>query len=312
MDIYDEAVNNYFEYAKSSILQINQVMGRENDGLVDAKSIVFSAMLAYYGLDCLDDIYLAFLKTDFVSCGEKVETVIGRKYNLSSKQIDFIRSHCPGTFYEVVASKDLTTNKCKFKRTIYVDEKADSDVLLRGMIHQMNHVINSIHHPVLKKQGNLGSRMGLAFEQFESRKSNEFQLEEAINELQTSDIMSEAMGFRFYKIDDSGIKELLDSAYALDLERKQASDGGFENVIVQIVKPLYDHELFGAVLIDDRLTGKLNEIKRNFDENTEPGSFGLLLRECGLIESDNDDVKTEEHVETAKTLVKRYIDNCNL
>ena len=56
MNIYDETINDYFEYAKKSILQINQVMNVEDDALVDAKSVVFAGMLAYYGQDFLNDI----------------------------------------------------------------------------------------------------------------------------------------------------------------------------------------------------------------------------------------------------------------
>ena len=312
MNIYDETINDYFEYAKKSILQINQVMNVEDDALVDAKSVVFAGMLAYYGQDFLNDIYLAFLKTEFVLCDEKVDETIGKKYNLNSKQMEFVRKHCPGTFYEVIATKDLATNKCRFKRKIYIDNDLDSDILLRGIVHQMNHVINSIHNPVLKKQGNLGSRMGISFEQFESRKSNEYEVEEAINQLQTDDIMGEIFGFRFYSIEDSSIGNLISSAYLKDEAKKVENDVESENLIIQIIKPLYDHAIFGSSLVDDRINGNLNEIKRSFDSSTEAGCFFTFLRECSMIKPDSEDVENLEHVENAKTLVKRYIDNCNL
>ncbi len=300
-------VNYYINYARSMIKQIDHVKGID-DNLSDIKTLVFAAMLIYYGVEHIDEIYLSFLRTDFIECNGNMSSVIAKKYKLSDEDVMKLLSHCPGTFYAVDGFKNLKTNKYRFKRSIYTSSDVDRATVMKSVLHQMNHVINSFNSPVLKKRGSYVSRMGLSVEHFDSRRIEVLGLEEAINGLQIDEIMTGIESFNDCEIQDPGVRVLCESLFESSKDKEKSSD----DLMTEIVRPLYEEDTFNRRVMTGRFMGDLGRIRNCFDVVVGTGSFSSFLASCDSLEkldSSSDGFLTEK--EKAKTLVKTYVDKCN-
>lgn len=314
-DVYNDEVNKYLDYSKMMIRQINHIKG--SDDLVDLQAVVFAGMIAYYGIDYLDDIYMAFLKCNFVPVDEPLEKVIRDKYGLSTPAVSQIIKHCPGTFYDVVGqefvNKKTRRRKYKFDRTIYVqdDGSIDSDDLIRSVTHQMNHVINSIHNPIVVTfgSGGLASRSGVSYELLASRSSEGYGLESSFNSLQTNEIVNEILGFSFFDIKDPDMKKILDDAFCA-YDKKGGKDGEYDE-LTEIVKPLYSSITFNPILVENRIAGSLKAIESEFDSKTEQGGYWMFRLLCDKVSDPRiSPLISSENKEKAKCYVKQYVANC--
>lgn len=300
-------VNKYIDYSRCMIKQIDHIK-KINDNLSDIKTLIFAGMLSYYGIDCLDDIYIAFLRTNFVSCEKDISEVISSEYNVDFDLIKNASKHCPGTFYLVDGVKNLLTNKYFFQRSIFISQDINLSDLIIGVTHQLNHVINSLHHPILRKRDSYGSRMGVCFEHFDSRRIELLDLEEAINILQVADIINEFERFSYYDINDSGVKAVCDSCFHFSLDKH------FNNELVEIIKPLYDDRWFRQVLFDARYNGILTDIRDEFESKVGLGSYTCFIRACDRISYLDSNVDSDEKTKAkiaAKLLVKTYVNKHN-
>lgn len=315
MSIYDDSINKCLDYSRKMVRQINHIKG--NEVLEDLQTIVFAGMLTYYGEENLDNIYLTFLKCNFVLTGEKIENVLRNKYSLNQAFISKIVNHCPGTFYDVEAkefvNKKTRKRSYKFDRTLYVqgDGQVSIGDLLRSITHQMNHVINSINNPVVNTVSSngygLASRMGVSFEKFVSRTSDGYGLESSINDLQAEEIMDEILGFSFFEIADSKIKNILDEAI---VERDKKEDKNGYSELTEVIRPLYCSLTFNPILINGRLSGRIKAIENEFDENTEFGAYSVFREECDKIsDSRISPLIAKESMEKVKSYVKKYTFN---
>lgn len=303
-NIVEKAINNCISFSRMMIKQIDHVKG-VSDQFEDIKTLVFAAMISYYGMEHLDEVYLAFLKTDFVKCDD-ICSMLQKEYQLPSDVALTASSQCPGTFYDATAIKKLNTNNYKIKRKIYVSDNVSTDILVRNVAFQINRVINSIHNSILKKRKEFGSRMGVSFEYFYSRRNESVALENAFNKLQIREIMDELQRFGLYDIEDEAVREICDKLFC------SYSSDVTDDMIIEIIRPLYENNFFNSVLVSKRLSGDLVGIKNNFDFNTVPGGYSKLLTACEKISRGN--LSEEEVVfckEEAKMLVKSYVDNKN-
>lgn len=307
-ELHRKVNNDLINYSKAMVEQINHAKG-EVTGLEYIQCLVFAGMLSYYGMEHINDIYLAFLWTNFVRCST-INEVINSKYSFSKKDTDKFINHCPGTFYEACAIKNLATEEYKIARKIYVteEEKFASSEILKSIIHQMNHVINSIHDSILLTDDILTSRMGLSLDEFSSRCNHYLDVEEAINRLQTDDIMWRILDFLFYEIDDKEIGSYLDSIIGDAVSRENGEKRVAEDTLGKVIKPLYDNEWFNTFLVDKRISGKIGAIRDEFDSRTVDGCFINLLGFCDEISKEDAGYEEKAISEgCAKMLIKRYI-----
>lgn len=299
-NIMEEAINNCINYSRKLIRQIDHAKGVE-DGLEDIKTLVFAAMVSYYGIEHLDDVYLAFLKTDFVKCSS-ISGMLEEKYNFSKDLSLTASSECPGTFYDATALKKINTDNYKIKRRIYVSDEESVDILVRNIAFQINRVINSVHNPILKKRGAFGSRMGISFEYFDSRRSESVALENAINRLQINELMSELQVFGLYHIEDEAVRKICDQLFNSDFHFEG------DDLLEEIIMPLYQDKFFNSVLVDKRLKGDLVGIKNSFDFNSVPGGYSKFLTACEKLSKGNLSEEDEQlYKEEAKMLVKSVL-----
>ena len=295
-------IDDLLKYCGQMIDQIDHAKGNSSE-LRDAKALAFAGMLGYYqGEWSLDDIYLAFLETDFICLDEPISKMISRKYSLSKKSVDALCSHEEGSFYEVSGYKNDRTKKTKIKRCIYIDKELldKPEVLVERIVHQMNHVLNSRKNSICSKQGKLAARMGVSLDYFVTRKNESLALEEAINGLQVEDIMKIVSGYSKY---------VTDSRYLEIIKKVSEQSKKEDDVMTALVRPLYEDEEFRSVLVDRRLSGRLSGIREAFDEKTEVGAYNSLLACCDVIGStDVTSEKSDICHEQAKALIKKYIE----
>lgn len=298
-------INKILGDSKQIVKQFSRINGTSEE-LNDILCLGFAGMLAYYGQERIDDIYLAFLKTKIVVSDVSIEDLVKRKFKLSSDAVKELVSHGNGTFYDVVGNEFIDKKHkrtYKFNRTIYVqnDGSFDKAKLVRSVVHQMNHVLNSIHNPIVSSQGMLAARMGIALDKLVTRESVDSKVEEAINGLQVEDIMDEIYGFICSDIEDADIRRNLEEMVSCPKEKI------VDDEVTEIIRPLYEDVFFQNILIDRRINGRLSGIRAEFESYTDVGCYRELLDACSGITTASSEEEKEQRKACAKQLVKKYL-----
>ena len=298
IDMNEKEINEFLGFCKENIKQIDHVLGVD-DGLTDVKAIAFAGLVNYYGEEHFNDIYMAFFKTKFVRTTGSINELLS-DFGIGLEDAEKYSKHAPYTFYMPVAKKDLKTNKYSIERTIYVSDYVELDKLVESIVHQMNHVVNSLYNPVVNKRNSgLGARMGVSVDSFATRKCESLKLEEAYNKLQVKDIMDRIMTFSIFDITVLGIISVLDDVFHNTGFSEEKDD-----FMVEIIRPLYLDEDFNKTLVERRLNGRLAGIREEFDSKTEEGSYLQLVGLCDKLANNTH----EEDKEEAKRLVKTYLE----
>ncbi len=311
MNIYDEIINDNLKLSRMMVRQLNSV--KKEDCLEDLQTLVFAGLLTYYGQERLNDIYLAFLRCHFVPVSGDFEKFLRDKYKFNSVVIGNIKRHCNGTFYDVEAheyvNKKTRKRRYKFDRTIYVEDdgNVDLDDLIRSVVHQVNHVVNSINNPVVATLGSngygLSSRMGLSYERFNGRTSEGYALEESINKLQTDEIVDEILGYSYFELEDSALKTIIDEAVSLSSKK----EGVVHDELTEIIRPLYENRNFNDVLVNNRVSGLLKAIEREFDSKTSEGAYSEFRGLCDKVANPViSPIVNQPNVDKVKVFVKDY------
>lgn len=280
----------------NNIKNINHIKRVENDPHEWIKALIFSSMVVYYGSDYINEIFSTFLQADFVICNGSLTKFIKEKYNLDDKTINDLLVKTPGVFYDPTVTRK--NGKYSYKRTIYMGvDEVPNYVLLNGLTHQLNHILNSIKNPTVKKK-NLGlcAREGICLDHLDTRRVINYSLEGAINELQRVDIMK-ALVYLLSRVDIKS--EIITKMGNFPLE---------ESPCIEIINPLYLNPTFRPVLVKNRLNGTISKIKAEFDSKTGEGSYDKLLDICDNLTPAWASEKSKELVDAGKALVKRYID----
>ena len=304
MSEYD--VNEMLNYSRQMIKQINHINGNSNE-VNDILELAFAAMLSHYGKEAINEIYVAFLKTKFVVCDCSISEFLEKKFDASKESIGEVVQHAPGTFYEVNGHEFVDKNhrrKYKFDRTVYIQNNGDVDkaTLVRSVIHQVNHVLNSINNSVVSVRGSLAARMGISLDKFVSRDNLHLRVEEAINDMQASEIMEEVYNFLLNDNIDESFRSTLEEIGSCPKVEKEDDD------LTEILRPLYEDDFFKHILVDRRISGRLNGIREEFESYTDVGCYGDLLDACFIVSTSKDEEEKTQYKGIAKQLVKRYLD----
>lgn len=304
MSNYDS--NEILNYSRQIIKQINHINGN-TDQFDDVLELAFAAMISHYGKEAENEIYVAFLKTKFVTCDGSISDLLKKKFNASPESILDASLHAPGTFYEVNGHEYVDKNRkrtYKFDRTVYIQNNGEVDkaTLVRSVIHQVNHVLNSINNPVVSVQGSLAARMGISLDKFVSRDNLHLRVEEAINDMQASEIMEEVYNFLLCDNIDERFKSVLDEISQCPRVEKE------DDEVTEIIRPLYEDDFFKHILVDRRISGRLNGIRAEFESYTDVGSYGDFLDACFIVATSKDEEEKLQYKGVAKQLVKKYLD----
>ena len=313
MSVYDEIINDNLKLSRMMVRQINHI--KKEDGLEDLQTLVFAGLLTYYGQDKLNDIYMAFLRCHFIPVDGDFDEFLREKYRFNSATIGNIKKHCAGTFYDVEAhefvNKKTRKRRYELDRRIYVqnDGNIDTDELIRSVVHQVNHVVNSIHNPVVATYSSngsgLSSRMGLSYERFNTRSSEGYALEESINKLQTDEIVDEILGYAYFELEDVRDKTMV--AKAVDAASKK--DHIVHDELTEMIRPLYENRSFNDVLVNNRVSGLLKAIEREFDSKTSEGAYSEFRGLCDKVANPViSPIVNKPNVDKVKVYIKEYAD----
>lgn len=313
MSVYDEIINDNLKLSRMMVRQINHI--KKEDGLEDLQTLVFAGLLTYYGQDKVNDIYMAFLRCHFIPVDGDFDEFLREKYRFNSATIGNIKKHCAGTFYDVEAhefvNKKTRKRRYEFDRRIYVqnDGNIDTDELIRSVVHQVNHVVNSIHNPVVATYSSngsgLSSRMGLSYERFNTRSSEGYALEESINKLQTDEIVDEILGYAYFELEDVRDKTMV--AKAVDAASKKEQI--VHDELTEMIRPLYENRSFNDVLVNNRVSGLLKAIEREFDSKTSEGAYSEFRGLCDKVANPViSPIVNKPNVDKVKVYIKEYAD----
>ena len=264
----DEGVNYILSYSKTLVdnLNIGKNVPRE---LKNIQYVVFAGLISHYGFEYVDTIYAAFNSSNFVYTKDSFSDIVR---NINVNGVNVRDAHNVGSFVTLGAKRRLD-GKLQISRTIYItdnDQFESRAKFLEKVVHEINHVVNSINKPVVLYRGNESFRVGMSVSGINGDAGFGRILEESINVLQTADIMKEILNFTQYKVLDPGIRLVLlriKSAYGREL-----NGYGYE-ATTPLVRGLYNNSHFKNLVVSSRLSGLINPIKTDFDSKVGEGCY---------------------------------------
>ena len=264
----DESINYILSYAKTLVDNMNKgrVIPKE---LKTIQYIVFGGLIAHYGFEHVDTIYKAFNSSNFVYTKDSFEELTKNVnyHGIKNNEIGKV-----GSFVSLSARPRLD-GKMQINRTIYImDNTKDEapDLFLEKVVHEINHVVNSVNQPIVLYQGVKSFRIGMSVSEINGTRGFGRILEESFNVLQTADIMTEIVGFTQYTILDPEIKEVLDKIkYAYGQKRPGY---GYE-VTAPLIRDLYNNRKFRNLVVGSRLSGLIKPIRVEFDSKVGEGCY---------------------------------------
>ena len=147
--------------------------------------------------------------------------------------------------------------------------------------------------------------MGLSYERFNTRSSEGYALEESINKLQTDEIVDEILGYAYFELEDVRDKTMV--AKAVDASSKK--DQIVHDELTEMIRPLYENRSFNDVLVNNRVSGLLKAIEREFDSKTSEGAYSEFRGLCDKVANPViSPIVNKPNVDKVKVYVKEYAD----
>ena len=299
----DESINYILSYAKTLVDNMNKgrVIPKE---LKTIQYIVFGGLIAHYGFEHVDTIYKAFNSSNFVYTKDSFEELTKNVnyHGIKNNEIGKV-----GSFVSLSARPRLD-GKMQINRTIYImDNTKDEapDLFLEKVVHEINHVVNSVNQPIVLYQGVKSFRIGMSVSEINGTRGFGRILEESFNVLQTADIMKEIINFSQYDIVDPEIKRGLDKIkYAYG---RQRNGYGYE-FTTPIIRDLYNNRKFRNLVVGSRLSGLIKPIRVEFDSKGGEGSY---YKFCDTVDSIDTEGRVWWHKSEEEKLAEQYIKKYN-
>ena len=299
----DENVNYVLSYAKTLVDNMNKgrIVPKE---LKSIQYVVFAGLLAHYGFEHVETIYKAFNSSNFVYTKDSFEDITKNVKISGIKDIDVSNV---GSFVTLGARR-RPDGKMQINRTIYItDNKADEapDKFLEKVVHEINHVVNSVNQPIVLYQGVKSFRIGMGVSEIGGSRGFGRLLEESVNVLQTADSMTDIVGFTQYTILDPEIKEVLDKIkYAYGQKRPGY---GYE-VTAPLIRDLYNNRKFRNLVVGSRLSGLIKPIRIDFDSKVGEGCY---YRFCDTINTLDSNGRVWWNKSEEEKLIDEYVKKYN-
>lgn len=252
-----------------------------------------------------------------ISCFENTKIIVN-KAKRTFEEAYFYRKLIYIDTYEIY--KYIVINE--FKKETYID-------LIDTIIHEFNHVANSINNEIMIDEKYIYLRTGISYIKYDKNdinnvigKTQEFVLEEIINTKQTEEIINlinnidinniRSIEFKnFISVIKNEIKEKTYSSKAYFLESK-------------IMQDLLNNKTFISTLENLRFLGKINDIEDWFDSIVgKKGEYKRLNINLNEIINLEDEYlkkifsrfiikyKLKNRVNTVKQIVNEFNNSCN-
>ena len=305
----DEAVNYILNYSKTLIDRINVNRNCPKE-LKEIQYLIFAGMISYYGFEEIENIHKAFLKPKFIYTNQPFEEHL-KSFNIHDDRLEQLsKVGQVGAFVQCGVSQDLL-GRFYIDRNIYVidDKKEAPDFFLEKVIHEVNHVVNSINNAICILNKKKALRTGLYVSCLEDNECMGNLMEEAFNVLQTAEIMEMILEFSQYDIVDPDIKRALDKIkYAYGKKR----NGIGYDYTVDAFRGLYNNLHFKKLVQKQRMEGIIKPVRLDFDSKVGDGSYRQFcdtldkIEVCGPIFWER-----QMHEEKVKTFIKKYNSSSN-
>ena len=300
----DEACNDLLNYSKFLVDQINKSKYCPQELRV-LQYVIFAGMISYYGFEYVDTIYKAFADPNFYYTNSSLSEIMESNNIFDPSVENSIKNGDVGAFVLLRFGKN-GLGKLYVNRDIYIIYTNDSnpDELLEKVVHEVNHVINSINNPICIKGGNEAVRSGLSIIGLVDAERSYNMLEESVNVLQSAEIVEHILAFTQCDVKNAEIKRLLDKIkYAYGSKREGL---GYENV-VPLIRPLYLNSEFNKVVKRQRMVGRIVPIKEHFERKVGDGSYNEFCKTLDELEvSSNSFWKSAFLDSKVKTYINRY------
>ena len=278
----NDVVNGILNYSKAMVDEIIVDKGVfYPDEFRVLLYLIYAGMISHYGVEEAQTICDTFTKIQFVYIKDNDYDVLSEVKNLSEKDKSIIRNrYIPAFCNTLVSWVELDDGTFEFQSMQYTVYAFSNDnrslaVLLEMVTHEINHVVNSIKKPYDEING--FTRIGLQKTYVCDETTSAFVFEEAINELQTVDIINNILVFTNYDIDDSEVSNML-SLLKNETGGQKLEGLGYRD-ICPIIKPLYDNYELCEILRNGRLSGEFDEMIGKFDAVLDvEGAYDDLLQ----------------------------------
>lgn len=299
----DEAVNYILSYSKTLVDNMNKgkIVPKE---LKNIQYIVFAGLIAHYGFEHVDTIYKAFNSSDFIYTKDNFGNITKniKIYGINPDDISKVGS------FVTLGTVRRPDGKLQINRKIVItdiNKEEAPDMFLEKVVHEINHVVNSINQPVVLYQGVTSHRIGMSVSEICGERGFGRILEESFNVLQTADIMNEIISFSQYNILDPEIKSSLDKIkYAYGKER---TGYGYE-FTAPLIRDLYNNRKFRNLVVSSRLNGLIKPIRIDFDSKVGEGCYYQF---CDCLNSIDKNGRVWWHKSDDERLVEQYIKKYN-
>lgn len=302
METYSsKKINDILNYSR---MLVDSLSDGVKDELSYYKYLIFAGMIKYYGREYIDDIYRTFQKSSVIKSKDSILNSFSKYLCIEESVIEEVSGLEPIAYLSPSVFVDEMGHLIDSKKNIYVSfgDSTNMDILF-ALTSEYNKVLNSVNRSIGKDSNGSFTRRGVSTRRLGGDSSSRL-FEDAINFLQTEDIVREIVDFSTYDISDDELRCSLDT-FSKSLRGKYY--GNLE-AISELVRPLYDDSRFNGVLKISRLNGTINNVKDEFDKVVGNGSFDKM---CDAVDSIGFSGCPEYIFEinggTTQDLVKQYV-----
>ncbi len=297
----DENVNYILNYSKMLVDQMNVGKNIPSE-LKVIQYLVFAGFIAQYGFENIELIHKTFKTSNFVYTKEPFEKIVKTMPHLKGLPKDVATI---GSFVSLQTSID-SFGRYHINRTVYVMDNNPfeaADLFLEKVVHEINHIINSLNNAIVIYKGNKAIRTGLRVSSLYSNDEFGRILDEDINVLQTAEIMEKIIEFSKYEVEDREIRRALKKLKRCSGKREGY---GYETT-VPIMKDLYANPKFKNLVVGSRLSGLVKPVRLDFDSKVGEGCYYQF---CDLLDEIDKDpsmfwLKGAEEAK-ARQFIKKY------
>ena len=262
----ENKINSILEYSR---MLVDSLSGGVKDEISYYKYLIFAGMIKYYGREYIDDIYRAFQKSSVIKSENSILNSFSKYLCIEESVLEEIRALDPIAYLSPSVFVDEMGHLVDDKKNIYVSlgDASKMDVLF-SLTSEFNKVLNSVNRSIGKDNDGSFTRRGVSTRRVDGVNSSKL-FEDAINFMQTEDIVREIVGFSNFNIENDDIRSSLDG---IGKSLRGKYYGNLES-ISDLVRPLYEDERFSNVLKTSRINGTIDIIKEEFDSVVGEGSF---------------------------------------
>ena len=267
----DEVVNQLFDYSKCMVDSLTKKNSQDED-IKNILYLVFAGMVSYYGYENINDICKAF-SNKFIYDSKRQFFKYIKDKNIKVSNIN----DTMGTFIQRASLKNTPFGDYyNVDNTIFIFKSVFYDMieLIDTVVHEYNHLLNSLNKPIVDIDSKIYLRCGLRLTSFDEKNNPvyNYNIEEGMNVLQTMQIVNKILYFSNFSIKDKKLADILNHIKNSDYNSK---GHGYESVI-NLIGPLYQNSSFKSLVNSTRITGNVKTFSDYFDRKTYGGAYNEL------------------------------------